>query len=131
VIVTVIVFVGNVDGLVEALADVVTVAVLVPSLDVTPLAVGRYTDVEGGLDVQADTAAATSVAKMAQPATVSAGRRAVLVTAARTFIEPPHAPGRWRSFSPVPASEPPERKRTDDPGAARVVRRQASKAPMP
>lgn len=128
------VFVGNVDGLVKVLSltDAVTVAVLVPSLDVEPLAVGRYTDVEAGLDVQADTAAATSMVKRAQPTTVSAGRRAVLVIAARTFIEPPHAPGRWRSLSPVPASETAgtENGRTTR-SAARAVRRQALKAPVP
>jgi hypothetical protein len=55
--------------------------------------------------VQAEIATDTRRVKMAQPTMVSVVLRAVLVMAGRTSIEPPHAPGSWRSLSPFLAPE--------------------------
>jgi hypothetical protein len=118
---------ADVDSLAEGLALVLSLAELLSLADVlTELAgVGGYTVVPLPPEVQAEIAADTSTAKMAQPTAVTVARRAIVAIAVRTFIEPPHAPGRCRSFPRSRYQKPaPERKRLTDPGAARVGRRQ-------
>jgi hypothetical protein len=53
----------------------------------------------GGEDppVQAEIAAEASRARMAQPTAVNLALSPVPAAALRTFMEPPHASGRWRS----------------------------------
>ncbi len=55
-------------------------------------------------DVQPATATDARMATVPQPTTVSRTLGAAPVMVVRTFIEPPHAPGRRRSRFPAPAS---------------------------
>jgi hypothetical protein len=52
---------------------------------------------EGEDPVQAEIAAEASRARMPKPTTVSLARSPVPTAVVRTFMEPPHASGRWRS----------------------------------
>jgi hypothetical protein len=61
-------------------------------------------------DVQAETTAEMSMAKMPQPTAVSLARRPVRAVVACTFMEPPRPSGRTRRRFPVPLQKPaPER----------------------
>jgi hypothetical protein len=118
---------ADADSLAEALVLALSLALLLSPADVLaePDSVGGNTDVPDPPEVQAETTPETSTAKMAQPTAVSVALRAIVAIAVRTFIEPPHAPGRCRSFLRSRYQKPaPERKRVADPGAARVGRRQ-------
>ena len=66
---------------------------------------------EGEDVVQAEIAAEASMATMPQPSAVSLAPSPVPAGVVRTFMEPPHASGRWRARDPVPHRKPmPERK---------------------
>src|ERR1700730_6095734 len=60
---------------------------------------------EDGDVVQAETAAAASMAAMPQPTAVNLALRPVPAMAVRTFMKPPRASGRWRPRFPVPGQK--------------------------
>jgi hypothetical protein len=98
--------VGSVDGLGESLAPVLGVPAPAESLLET---VAEGDDVlpggdEDEDDVQPATATDARMVTVPQPTTVSRTLGAAPAMVVRTFIEPPHAPGRRRSRFPAPAS---------------------------
>ncbi len=92
---------GLAEGLVSELSLALALSLALSLLAVLvapaePLAVGRYVDaggVEGGLEVQADSATQASMVVRPQPTTVSRTRCDVHPMVVRALIEPPHVLG--------------------------------------
>ena len=82
--------------------------------------VGRRAEGEDDV-VQAETVAEASMIKMPQPTAASLALSPVPPMVARTFMEPPHASGRWRPCFPfLPQKPASERQPRAGPVAARA-----------
>jgi hypothetical protein len=100
------------DGLVDSLAVAVGVAesVAVGVAEVVSLDEDEGSAADPVADVQAETTAEMSMAKMPQPTAVSLARSPVRAVMACTFMDPPHPSARWRRRFPVLLQKPwPER----------------------
>ncbi len=108
VTVAVAVVVGRLDGLTVALVPVLgetdpAVPVAVAETVIEGVKVGTVGEEED--DVQPEITPEATMVKVPQPMAVSRTLSAVPAMVARTFIEPPRAPGRTVNPFPVPASE--------------------------
>ena len=97
---------GDADGLTEGLVLAESLGEAVAVAEALVEGEDGGSAAEGEPDVQAEIAAEASMAKMPQPTAANhpLGRVPALVC---TFMEPPHASGRWRPRFPVPHQKPP------------------------
>ncbi|HCU92241.1 MAG TPA: hypothetical protein DHU96_05685 [Actinobacteria bacterium] len=108
------------DGLALALAEPAAV-LLAEIADVGEVGTAGENEVgtaEGVDPVQAETAAEASMVMVQQPMKANLALSPVPAMVVRTFMEPPHASGRWRPRFRVPARETGSRRRKRDPAAA-------------
>ena len=111
--------VGVIVGLADEVAEGRTLALGVGLAElVAPGEIGGGV-AEGEDPEQAETAAAASMAKVAQP-TFNLALRPVPLVVVRILTLPPHASGRWRTRFPVPVSEERSRASQDAPGTRRL-----------
>lgn len=106
------------DGLALAEAAAVLLAEIADVGEVGAAGENEVGTAEGVDPVQAETAAEASMVMVLQPMTASLALSPVPAMVVRTFMEPPHASGRWRPRFRVPARETGPRRRKRDPAAA-------------